>query len=1380
MACATSRGSRAAGIVALLLVASPLLAALPAAAAPLADGTPLLDSLDSGNARDDHSFDSAPGSWAVAGTLVYEQAGNTGDLRAELRQTSTAGSVLAYDTIGDYYAGSRISVLAVDSATLGVSDTFWVSELLTNVQPSYAVEAETSPTLIGSTPFVDSTSLGPNGVVESYQLYLNRRDTLEVALQVGPTYTYPYNLQVYLFGGASTPYYSTQGVGSPGPAAVSGAPANSEQHLRYTAGVGAWYLLVVANTKELGDVPFTLQVDVNGMPLSDRTAEGGTLGTYHANADYAFQNAPNDWAFVGLRHENPGFGTALTMDLHSPTFDSNVLATEFLGPSGAKAGVVAVNSYEPTAVNLSLINIRWGPNALYPATYTVEMDNGVPELLESDTPYRHTLGVGEVVDGFQVFLNASETLELHVGVDPLFTYPYEFQVYAFAPGASYKAGRATGAAGPAASAASGANTAQDLLITAPVTGFYGVAVLSLRATYAIPVDITVTIQGRQLAPDAARTGALGAPNPQDSFSFTVNSGRWGVVATRLTGGTGSYEQRLMANGFDTTPVARDTVTSGPTGLPYALQVVNGNRQVGAVPYYVAEAQSSGAPEYTVEYDSAPITLQTRNGTLAQNVPANQIVRAFEVTLALQETVDFRLTVPASFTYPYALRLFLYGPDDLFYGFGGPGAAGPLASSSGTANTEQDIVAVAPVGGPYLLVVANLGPMVQTPFDLNVTINGQPASPTAPGAGALTASNSVDYFSFTAGQAAYTVVGVKVTSATGTWSLTHGLRGPTADSVSLASDRVTALGGEGVVVVDGFGLQSNRTFFVAESAALSGTARVAYEVQVVRTFSSISSSSQVVTGTLASTAQLRGYTINLQAGQTVDLRLERQEGFSYPYDVGLYVFAPGVGNASTSGQDGAGPVASSANGPSNEQDAAFTASRSGQFLILIVNRAAPLAINFTLTVALDGWPLPEDASVSGDLSQFNAWDAYRFDAAAGAWSAAGVKWMAGPAPVRGSLHTLGLDTVPVASADANAGSTAAVIPIFARGNGTQTLFLNVTVGPTSTPRVANYLVDITGQSSVWARTDIGQTQAFNLSGSGFMALHVLQLNQGDAIDVHLLVNPAYTKTNNLDLALFQVPSAPDVVQPTPVGSSANGPDQSETLTYTPQVGGDYLLVVVNRGNVDSIPYTLSVVRHTVVGSPPTAVNLTITNVDKSSFVLSWTQSDVDDFAAYEVWIGTKPELDGMLPYDTITDRATTTDRVTYPSFKPGETYWAIVIVRDKESLSSMSRPLGTTLQADEWYENTTVQIVIAAVVAVGVILALGWWAMRSGERGKGFRWRSPKADKVVTEGPAGPKGKPRKPKAAAAAEEEPPGVPAAPPKQQQDAVSYMQRVQRGGR
>src|SRR5690242_2056940 len=256
--------------VAVLMLMGTLLPSLPpAAAAVLASNAPILDSLSGANPRDDHTFTAATGTWSVAGTLLYEQSGNSGDLRSELRQGSPAGALLASDPLGNFYTHTSLSVLAVDGWNQGAPATMYVSEILNNVAPSYAVEYEGSPTVIVSSPYTDTSSMGPTGVIQAYQVFLAKRDAIDVQLSVPSSYTYNYNLQLFLFGGAATNYYSASATASPGAAAVSGGPVNTNQFLRFIAPVSAWYLLVVGNSKELADVPYTLTAYVNGRGLAD-------------------------------------------------------------------------------------------------------------------------------------------------------------------------------------------------------------------------------------------------------------------------------------------------------------------------------------------------------------------------------------------------------------------------------------------------------------------------------------------------------------------------------------------------------------------------------------------------------------------------------------------------------------------------------------------------------------------------------------------------------------------------------------------------------------------------------------------------------------------------------------------------------------------------------------------------------------------------------------------------------------------------------------------------------------------------------------------------------------------------------------------------------
>ncbi len=1366
---------RSAG-AALLIVVGALLPALPlAGAAPLADGVPLLDSLSGPNPRDDHSFAGAAGTWSVAGTLVYEQGGNSGDLHSELRRNSTSGALLAYDPVGNFYTKAPLSVLAVDGSAVGAADTYFVSEQLYWVAPSYAVEYEGTPTVIPGSPFTDASSMGPTGVIQAYQIFLNKRDTVDVRLTVPSSFTYNYNLQLYLFGGEATPYYSSSASGSPGPATVSGGPMNSIQYLRYIAPVAAWYLLVVGNTKELMDVPYNLSVVTNGRTLGDVAAVTGTVNTYNRNEDYAFGNAASDWGFVAVRTDNPGYGATLTAELHAPTFDSNVLSAETPGMGADRVGVIAVNRYQAGTANASLVTVRWGPAALGAVNYTLQMDNRVPVLASNLTPTRFNFAPGQILRGASVALNRGETVDLHAAVDAFFTYPYELQLIVFGPGFNYYAASGPAQGGPVAAARDGANTPKDLVFTAPDTGFYGIAVLSLNSTYTVPVDFTVNIQGWPLSHNDVATGTLTDADAKDLASVRVDADRWGVVAGRIVGGAGSYIQRLHAAGFDTTPVAWDAVGTGPQDSAFALEAVNGYAAAPAT-YYVSVERVSGKPTYLLEYDAAPLPL-ARDSRTNVSVPDGQIVSGYEVNLNAGETVDFRMQVDQGFAYPYTLRLFLFSPANPFYSASARGAPAATASSTGSADMEQDMLVVAPVTGSYLVVLANLAAnLTSVPTTIEVQVNGAPISTGVFGIGDLTAGNSVDYYTFSAPAVGWTVASVKVGAASNpSDTLVHSLHAPTADSLSLATDRARGAGGEGLIVVDGSTVTGNTAFYVAEAAALAPGKTMAYQVQVASTFQPLPPTSQVASGTLPSSSQFVGYTMQMARGQTLDLRLRRAEGFSYPYNLGLFVFAPGAGNASASGENGVGPVLASANGPSAEQDGLFTASVGGAHLILIVNLDVPRQVNYTLNLSVDGWLLQDDTHLAGDLNGYNQADQYRFDAPAGAWSAAAVRWTGGTGVVRGGLHTLGLNTLPLATVDATTLSPVAVVPLFASGgnaSAASTLFLNVTMAPAPGNPTADYFVDFSGASATFSHNDIGATQSFTMPSHAFMALHTLDLHPGDSVDIRLVANATYTKEYDLNLAIYEVPVAPAVLQATPLIRSAAPPNSAEALNFVAADRGPYLLVVENALNLDDIPYLLSVTSHTIFGSAPAKVNLTL-SAGRNYIEVTWSMSQETDFLAYEVWYSTDAAELGR-QWDRISVRETTTDKIDGPDILPGQVYTVRVLVYDKESLLSKSDAVSVQTVSKTLFEETSFQLLLVAVIVIAFVVGFAYWRAKGVRSGKPFRLRSPKAEGVVEE--RGPKGRARPPKDEAAAL----GVPAAPSKGSQDAVDYMQRVMKGGK
>lgn len=514
-------------------------------------------------------------------------------------------------------------------------------------------------------------------------------------------------------------------------------------------------------------------------------------------------------------------------------------------------------------------------------------------------------------------------------------------------------------------------------------------------------------------------------------------------------------------------------------------------------------------------------------------------------------------------------------------------------------------------------------------------------------------------------------------------------------------------------------------------------------------------------------------MQLARGQTLDLRLRRAEGFSYPYNLGLFVFAPGAGNASSSGENGVGPALASANGPSAEQDGMFTAGVSGSHLVLVVNLDVPRQVNYTLNLSVDGWLLQDDTHLAGDLNGFNRADQYRFDAAAG-WSAAGVRWTGGTGAVRGGLHTLGLNTLPLATVDASATSPVAVLPLFASGNNSgapATFFLNVTMAPVPGNPTGEYFVDFSGASSTFSHNDIGATQSFTMPSHAFMALHTLDLQPGDQVDIKVLPNATYTKEFDLNLALYQVPIAPAVLQATPILTSKAPPNSAETLTFAAGDRGPYLLVVENALNLDTIPYLLSVTAHTVFGSAPAKVNVTLT-AGRDYIQVSWSMSQETDFLAYEVWYSTEPAELGR-QWDRISVREATADKIDGPDILPGQVYTVRVLIYDKEHLLTQSDPVSVQTVAKTIWEESSFQLLVLAAGVIAFVVIFAYWRARGVRSGKPFRLRSPKAEGVVEE--RGPKGRSRPPKDEAGV-----AVPAAPSKGTQDAVDYMQRVMKGGK
>jgi len=134
----------------------------------------------------------------------------------------------------------------------------------------------------------------------------------------------------------------------------------------------------------------------------------------------------------------------------------------------------------------------------------------------------------------------------------------------------------------------------------------------------------------------------------------------------------------------------------------------------------------------------------------------------------------------------------YSPAYRYYSTSGTNAPGALGESSGLPDTEQDLTFTAPLGGYYLLVIANLGSLSAIPFALSVIVNGDPLFAGVTSTGDLTASNHGNFYPVRSPGRDLDRRGRQDHGRLEPGdALVHSLRGPTADSNDLATDRRAA-------------------------------------------------------------------------------------------------------------------------------------------------------------------------------------------------------------------------------------------------------------------------------------------------------------------------------------------------------------------------------------------------------------------------------------------------------------------------------------------------------------------------------------------------------------------------------------------------------------
>lgn len=1299
---APRHGPLTAMVVTLLVVSSfgPLLIA--SAATDMFPGTVYRGTLSTLNDRDDYNFTAMQNEWTLVASNRYQGVGN---YRHGLRTNISAKNPFVSTYVGQEPTAISAGVLAINGYDLPADTDYTVSQELAFSTPSYALQLRTGmPTLSRNSQTI-SESMGTDGVARGWEISLQKRDTLHLRLTVPPEWTYNYYLNLLLFG-PNGRYHQYSGDGGTNPEAESDAGENIEQAFTYLAMDPGTYLIVVLNRGTLDDIMFDLDVSLNGWPLNPGDLDENSLNRINSEEFYTVDAPGSSWSATVAKVRDAVDGT-FTHSLHWPTADSNTIAKDELDDD-SPVGIIAINGRELVGSDTYYVREMYEVGK-QTVPFTIQFDTPIDTITSPNTTVG-SLTSSQIFNLYEFDLQASQTADLRLQVAPEYNYDHDLGLYVFPPGDKYYSvsGQLSAyASGPIAMSRAGQNTEQSVVFTSPIAGTYAVIIVNFAARDDIPFTLETTIQGRALANNVPLVGDLNEQNSQDQYRFVAQTEEWNLVGSRPLTDEGGQWHQLMGGSLDTNPIRTDGVgevpipgaTRGETRWePTGLLAVDGHQLTGPTTYFIREEVVEGSPIYMVELQNSHTDLTAQQDNLSATFRASEYLHTYVVDLQERDTIDLRTAPPPEHTYPYHLGVYVFAPGELYRNLDTEGDAAAM-SVPGEAR-DPTIFYTASTTGQHLVVVANLGSLESLEYELTYAVNGFRSSIDTLNTGSLDEDNQADAYRFDAMTHAYTMLVVRLPDEEPAATVEASLRWPTIDSVALSRMTLTAEDRVGAFVLNGDSLPVGSVrHFVVVTADVPGGTSVPYHVQVGYAYSGLPNATQNLSGQEIGDV----WSVNIVEGSTVDLALRMAPDYTYSYDLGLYLFAPDMPYMNTLDPE-VGPRARSVNGPGTEQEIIFTSRASVEHGIVVLNKAALGDLSFTLTATVNGRPL--DKPLGAYVDQYNQNEQYRFTTDSNTWAVLASSHISGTGVYDLKLLSKSLSTNPVAMVPIDAISKTGVIAIngWQFDEASKTMFANV-----SHDEGGRSVFVVNAETNGTDFGPIGHTESGQFIVNQVAYIFLVDLVPSDTLEIQLAYDQGnWSSDVNLQLQIFQ---PLEEIQTEPVGTvdlvvTSGYAAKKGFGTFTADLRGTYAFVLVNRGSLGPMGFSMGVYRRSIADLPPMYPSILSATSTTDSITVEWALNQESNFDRYEVWLSTVSNDPGN-KVDTITTQ--TLSKYTITGLDPGHKYYITIVTHNDAGLDTASDPYAVSTKDLPLYQEPIFWVlVLTIVVAIVAIVGIDWF------------------------------------------------------------------------
>lgn len=902
----------------------------------------------------------------------------------------------------------------------------------------------------------------------------------------------------------------------------------------------------------------------------------GTLSTVNERVDYNFTAATGDWTVVATNiYEGTGsydHGLRTNISSKNPIVKTPVGSIHNTRP----AGVIAINGHDlssDTDYSVSEELTSFSPS------YAMQLKTGLTTLSRNSQTVPGDLGPDGIVMAYEINLQKRDTIDLRLRIPPEWTYNYHFALLLFSPNGRYHQWEGSGGTHPVAYSDAGENSEQALVYVAMDPGTYLIVLLNQGVPDEIMYDLEVGINGLPLGDGDIDEETLTRVNLKDYYRIDVDAGKWSAAVVKARGEIDrTFTHSLHWPTPDSNEMAMDELTDDS---PVGIIALNGYQYAFDDTYFIKEEYDSGGTEvpFTVQFASSSMTLPSVNATTPGSLTSSDIFTLYEIDLRSAQTADFRLQVDSDYNYDYDLGMYVFPPEDKYYSISGERpefASGPTAQSRSGGNTEQNVVFTAPMNGIYSVIIVNFALRDDIPFDLDVTIQGRALVDDTPLIGDLNEQNREDLYQFQALPDGWNMVGSRLASSDG--SYWHNLHSTALDTNPIIQELVGYVPGSkkgqmdlepvGLIGVNGYELSSSTRYFVREEVEAGSPV---YIIELENSPRSLSAMSDNLTGAFRADEFLETYVVDLAERDTIDITITPPAGYSYPYQFGLYVFAPGAlyRNLGTEGDVAAMAIP----GDSRDPTLMYTASVAGEYMIVVANLGTMESLDYELVYAVNGFPSSLVTLNTGVLDEDNTEDAFNFNAVFDDYTLVVVRLpeVDPVSPMTATLRWPSIDSVALSTLELTEDDPVGAFVIdgtqLQSGNPRHYILLTAEVPG---GRTLSYQIQITYSTGSWPGG------AMNFTEQEIGASYSPTLNSGSTADISLRMPPDYTYSYDLGLFVF-APDAPYMSTTDPEAGPrawcANGPGTEQEIIFTSKDTVRYAVVVLNLANLGELAYIM---------------------------------------------------------------------------------------------------------------------------------------------------------------------------------------------------------------